>query len=63
MFYLLFSNKTVAKSERELERFQNERERCEKQLKETSEELRKISMMNIELKSEMLNLDTYSTCV
>lgn len=46
-----YSNKAVAKSERESERYGKERERCEVQLKNASDEVTNITMINIELKS------------
>jgi len=46
----LRSDKAIMKAEREIERFQKERERCEAQMKTASDDVANISMINNELK-------------
>ncbi|XP_076807263.1 uncharacterized protein LOC143450548 [Clavelina lepadiformis] len=46
-------DKAMMKSEREIDRYRKERERCEKQLKLANEEVTNIAMINMELKNQL----------
>ena len=48
---MIFSEKAILKAERELQRYQKEREQMEEQLKVANDDVASISMLNIELKS------------
>nr|CAB3228302.1 coiled-coil domain-containing protein 178-like [Phallusia mammillata] len=53
-------DKAVAKAERESERFAKEKERCEIQLKNASDDVTNITMINIELKTQLEKEETKS---
>lgn len=51
-FNYFFSEKAIGKADRELLRYQKERERMEEQLRVANDDVANISMVNVELKSE-----------